>query len=664
MEYFKNDRSKNIFRKMKQRLNEEGFTPDAQLLSSMIHSMPLNVFAKDREGTFIYTNDFYCKSVGKTYQEVIGKNDYDIHPEELADKYREDDRRIMASRQAESIEEPWQHLGGSYSYIQVIKSPLFNNINREKVIGIIGIFWDITDRKKTEIQLAEERNLLRTLIDIVPDYIYVKDRESRFIVANKAVAHLMGAGGPDDLIGKTDHDYYLTTYADNFRHDELHVIKEEVPLLYKEESYRDPEGKVGWIKTSKLPLHNLENDVVGVVGIGHDITKEKENERERRRLEKQLQHAQKMETVGTLAGGLAHDFNNLLMGIQGHASLMETELDDDHPFWVHLKAIERCVKSANELNNQLLGFARGGKYEVKPIALNEFIDDTVEMFGRTRKELRIKKAFAPGLWIVEADRRQIEQVLLNLLINAWQAMGASGGRDIYLKTENVMLDESYVAPHETAPGRYAKISVTDTGKGMDERTRERIFDPFFTTKEIGRGTGLGLASAYGIIKNHDGMITVYSEPGQGTTFCIYLPASDKNTPQELAPDETIFKGSETILLVDDEESIRQVGRELLEAMGYRVLEAGNGEEAIEPYRKNQDDIDIVLLEMAMHKKGGDLACVRLKEMNPSIKVLLVGSSSIEGEAREVLRKSCDGFIEKPFNMKRLSAKIREIVDKK
>ena len=663
MDYCKPNLDQNIFRQMKQGLNEEGFTPDGQLLSSLIHSLPLNVFAKDREGQFIYANDFYCKSVGKTYKEVIGKNDYDVHPRELADKYREDDKRVMDSCQAESIEEPWQHLGGTYGYVQVIKSPLFNNINREQVIGIIGIFWDITSRKKTEIELAEERNLLRTLIDNVPDYIYAKDPESRFIVANKAVAHMMGAGSPDDLIGKTDHDYYLHTDADNFRYDERHVIKEKEPLLYKEESYRDQEGNVGWILTSKLPLHNIEDEVVGVVGIGRNITKQKENERERRRLEKQLQHAQKMETIGTLAGGLAHDFNNLLMGIQGHTSLIETEIDANHPFWEHLKAIEECVLSASHLNSQLLGFARGGKYEVKSIVLNELIDDTVEMFGRTRKELRILKDFETDLWMVEADGRQIEQVLLNLFINAWQAMGESGSKDIYLKTENVLLDEAYVAPHSVAPGRYAKISITDTGKGMAEQTCQRIFDPFFTTKEIGCGTGLGLASAYGIIKNHSGIITVYSEPEQGTTFSIYLPASDKNEQQAVTLDNKIIKGSETILLVDDEAMILDVGKAMLEKLGYRVVVADGGGPAIEVILKLGNEIDLVILDLIMPNMDGNKTFDRIREIQPDCPVMISSGYSINGQAAEIMKRGCDGFIQKPFQLSTISQAVRKILDK-
>ncbi|MEJ2040632.1 MAG: PAS domain-containing protein, partial [Desulfosarcinaceae bacterium] len=577
MDRHNSNSGKKFFKQMKHPLIKDGYKPESQLLSSLIHSLPLNVFAKDRDGRFIFANDFYCRSVGKTYKDLIGKDDFEIHPAELAEKYREDDKRIMDLCQAESIEEPWQSIGGEYGYIQVLKSPLLNT--HQQVIGIIGIFWDITDRKNTELELAEERNLLRTIIDIVPGYIYVKDREGRFILANKAVAGLMGTQDPEDLIGKSDFDFYSGTDAENFRKDERQILKEEKPFVDTEESFYSPEGQLEWLLTNKVPLRNIDGEITGIVGMGLNITKRKEAELEREKLKVQLLHAQKMETVGTLAGGLAHDLNNLFMGIQGHASLIATDIDPSHPFWLNIKAIEEYVQSATALTNQLLGFARGGKYEIKPTAFNELIDRVAEMFSRTHKEICILKTFDPKLQVVEVDRRQMEQVLLNLFINAWQAMPDGG--DLYLRTDNVMLDAPMVAPHSIEPGPFARISVTDTGTGMDEKIRQRIFDPFFTTKEIGRGSGLGLASAYGIVKNHGGIISVYSEPGRGTTFNIYLPVSDKDAEEDIVREKKIVQGAGTILIVDDEKMVTDVGQAMLERLGYRVIVAEGGIKAVE-----------------------------------------------------------------------------------
>ena len=263
---------------------------------------------------------------------------------------------------------------------------------------------------------------------------------------------------------------------------------------------------------------------------------------------------------------------------------------------------------------------------------------------------------------MELDQGQIDQVLLNLYVNAWQAM--PGGGDLYIDTSNVLLDDNYVEPFGVTPGNYVKISVTDTGVGMDEAVRKRIFEPFFTTKEIGSGTGLGLASAYGIIRNHGGIINVYSEKGKGTTFNIYLPASQKEvSSEEKRPEEEILKGTETILFVDDEDIVLDVGRDILEAMGYKVLSARSGKEAVEIYGKHKDEIDLVVLDMVLSDMGGGEVYDIMKEADPDIKVLLSSGYSVQGQASGILERGCDGFIQKPFDIKALSHTIREILDK-
>jgi PAS domain S-box-containing protein len=382
---------------------------------------------------------------------------------------------------------------------------------------------------------------------------------------------------------------------------------------------------------------------------------------EQKRLEAQLQQAQKMESIGTLAGGIAHDFNNLLMGIQGRTSLMLMDSDSSHSRFGHLKGIEDYVKSAVDLTRQLLGFARGGKYEIKPTDLNEFIKKQNRMFGRTTKEINIRGKYEKNLWTTEIDKGQIEQVLLNLYVNSWQAM--PGGGSLYIQTENIVIDEFFIRPYHVEPGKYVKISVTDTGVGMDKATQQRIFDPFFTTKEMGRGTGLGLASAYGIIKNHNGFIDVYSERGEGTTFNIYLPASEKEAVNEEEVNEELFRGIETLLLVDDEDMIVDVGCGIIEKLGYKSLTAKSGEEAIGIYKKNHDKIDMVIIDMIMPDMDGGETYDKLKEINPDVKVLLSSGYSINGQATEILERGCNGFIQKPFNMADLSKKIREILDK-
>ena len=380
------------------------------------------------------------------------------------------------------------------------------------------------------------------------------------------------------------------------------------------------------------------------------------------RLESQLQHAKKMESIGTLAGGIAHNFNNLLMGIQGNASIMFLDIDSSHPRHKNLKNIEKLVDNGAKLSAQLIGYAREGKYEVKPTSLNQLVKDTSDTFGMTKKEITVHQELSERLHGIEADQGQIEQILLNLYVNAVDAM--PGGGNLFLKTMNVTDKDMSGKLYKAKPGNYVLLTVRDTGIGMDKETRERIFEPFFTTKGLASGTGLGMASAYGIVKGHGGYIDVDSEKGKGTTFSIYLPATEKMIQEKKVSSDELVKGKGTVLLVDDEKMFLEVGEELLTHLEYEVLLAENGREALELYKKNQDEIDLVLLDMVMPVMGGGEAFDRMKEINTNVKVLLSSGYSLEGEAKEILKRGCDAFIQKPFKMEQLSQKLREILDKK
>ena len=397
----------------------------------------------------------------------------------------------------------------------------------------------------------------------------------------------------------------------------------------------------------------------GLYGVARDITERKRSEEERLLLEAQLRQAQKMEAIGTLAGGIAHDFNNLLMAIQGNASLMLFDLSQKHEHFERLRNIEKLVDSGSRLTSQLLGYARKGRYEVRAINLNQTVQDACETFNRTKKEIRIKLQLDKNLAPIEADAGQVEQVLLNLLVNAADAM--RGGGTITIRTANTTHEEMKGKLYNPKPGKYVLLSVSDTGIGMDEKTKERIFEPFFTTKEMGRGTGLGLASTYGIIKGHGGFIDVDSQPGKGATFCIYLPASAKKVSKTQRGLEKIPRGQETVLLIDDEDMVLEIGRALLETMGYHVVTAKDGEEAIALYENEGSEIDLVLLDVVMPGLGGGEVYDRLKTMNPDMKCLLLSGYSIDGEASEIIQRGCDGFIQKPFKLRDLSKSIREIL---
>jgi CheY-like chemotaxis protein len=336
-------------------------------------------------------------------------------------------------------------------------------------------------------------------------------------------------------------------------------------------------------------------------------------------------------------------------------------VNEDQPHHERLRNIERQVQSGARLTSLLLGYARKGKYEVKPFSLNQLVEQTAYTFGRARKEFTIHQRLSDDLHTVEGDTSQIEQILLNLFVNAAEAMPHGG--DLILETMNVTDKDMRGKLYKPKRGNYVLLKVTDTGTGMDKKTQDRIFEPFFTTKEMGRGTGLGLASVYGIIKAHEGYVDVDSQQGRGTTFCIFLPASEEGVPKSVRPSAGVVKGTESILLVDDEDIVREASKDLIEAMGYRVFTAKDGREAIEVYKSNRDDIDVVLLDVVMPNMGAREAYDILKELDPDIKVLLFSGYSIDGQATEILERGANAFIQKPFSIEELSGKIREVLDK-
>ncbi|MFC2146613.1 ATP-binding protein [Acidobacteriota bacterium] len=497
---------------------------------------------------------------------------------------------------------------------------------------------EIAERKLVEEALRESEEKFRQVVENANDAIFILQDDVVKFPNPKTV----------EMLGYSKEELEKVPF-NSFIHPEDKDMDIGEPTY----SFRviNKANKVLWVDLNRVPMHWEGRPAA--LNFFRDVT-------EKKRLEEQLMQAQKMEAIGTMAGGIAHDFNNLLMGILGNASLILSEISANHPYHTEIKNIEQYAQNGAHLTRQLLGFARGGKYEVIPSDLNRLIKKTTEMFSHTRKEIRIYDKYETDNRTVNIDQGQIEHVLMNIYVNAWQAM--PGGGDIYVQTENITLDENDAQSYGLKPGNYVKASITDTGIGMDETTRQRIFEPFFTTKELGRGTGLGLAAVYGIIANHDGSIRVYSEKGKGTTFIIYLPASEKEVPKEKKLPEEFFMGTETVLLVDDEDMVSEIGKRLLQRLGYKVLVAGSGKEAVEMYDKNKDKIELVILDMIMPGMGGGEVFERLKTINPGIKVLLSSGYSLNGRASQIMARGCQGFIQKPFNLKVLSKKVRSILD--
>ncbi|MFC1883273.1 response regulator [Thermodesulfobacteriota bacterium] len=522
---------------------------------------------------------------------------------------------------------------------------------------------EIEDRKITERALKESEKKFRDLFDSISDLIYAQDIEGKFLSVNHVLLKTWGYD-PEDLIGDTALELMDPKSRPLFESKYLKKVKDDgsyhgIAKLFTKK------GEKFYIEF-KSTLVCPEEGEPYISGIGREVTDRILAQRKIDELQDQILQAKKMEAIGTLAGGIAHDFNNLLMGIQGNASLLLFDIDPKDKKYGKTKkkieTIEKLVQDGANLTNQLLGFARGGKYESRPADLNKIIAKHNHLFKRTKKEIVINEKFEKNLWTVEVDRSQIEQALLDIYVNAVQAMPQGG--NLSVQTENVSLNQEPATPFEVSPGRYVKLAIIDSGIGMDETTRQRIFEPFFTTKGMGRGSGLGLASVYGIIKNHGGFIDVRSSKGEGTIFEIYLPAIERERIKKEDVPERIHKGEGTILLVDDEEMILEVGKKMLKKLDFKVLTAEGGKEAVRLYKRKRGKIDIVILDMIMPDMSGGKTYDKLKETDPEVKVLLSSGYSINGEASEILERGCDGFIQKPFRLEKISQKIMEIMDKR
>lgn len=550
---------------------------------------------------------------------------------------------------------------GLYQHIKDMNKELEANITKmetsEKELTKANkeLQKDILMRKQAEKALRQAEENYRSIFENAVDGIFQIAPEGYYINANPALARIHGFETPEELI----HD--VTSISSQLCVDEkqydtfLRRLDQEGAVSNLEMQMYRKNGQTSWVLINAHVVRNTKAPLLYYEGTLKDIT-------ETKILETRLRQVQKMEAVGTLASGIAHDFNNLLAGIQGFTALSLLDIEPSHPNYEKLKQIEQQVKSGAKLTRQLLGFARGEKYEVQPTNMNDILEKTAALFGRTRKEIGMQQLCDQALWSVEVDRGQMEQVLMNLYVNAWQAM--PNGGNIYLETENIFWDDEQAIPLAIQPGRYVKITVTDTGCGMDENTKERIFEPFFTTKKTGKGTGLGLATVYGIIKGHKGMIQAYSQPGQGTTFTIYLPASEKEVIMETCPTDNTARGTETILLVDDEKVVLQVNKELLESLGYRVYAAGSGQEAIAVYMEKRNKIDLVILDMIMPGISGAETFDHLREINPEMQVLLCSGYRMEDDAQTIMPGGFCGFIQKPFTLGDLSQKLREVLDQK
>jgi len=517
---------------------------------------------------------------------------------------------------------------------------------------------EIATRLRAEEALASERNLLRTLIDNLPDYIYTKDTSARFVLSNQAHLELLQAPSEGDLAGKSVYDVFSEELASRHDKDDRQVLNFGQAIRDREDEFVDHLGRTRSHLTTKLPLVDRTGQTVGLIGVGRDITDHKQ-------LEEQLFQSQKMEAIGRLAGGIAHDFNNILTAILGYAEFSELSLSADDPLRANLEEIHRAGTRAAELTRQLLAFARKQIIEPRVVNVNEVILKMNKMLSRLIGEnIELVKELEPELGLTKMDPSQFEQIVINLVVNARDAM-PQGGR-VVLETHNVDLDDEYCRQNvEVSPGSYIQLSVSDTGIGMDARTRSQVFEPFFTTKEKDKGTGLGLATCYGIVKQAGGHIWLYSEPANGTTVKIYLPHTSESKPEQTSSElSTIpLEGTETILLVEDEPSVRELAKQILAKQGYKVLTAPTVDEVLQLAQDYAGPIDLIVTDVVMPKMGGRQVAEHIGRVRSGIKVLFMSGHTENAIVHQGVLETGTEFLSKPFTPTGLARKVREILER-
>ena len=635
--------------------NEERFR-------TLVNTIPDLIWLKDADGVFLNCNKTFERFLGAKEDDIIGKTDYDFVDKELAEFFREHDRKAMTAGKASSNEE-WITFAddGHHALLYTTKIPMHDIKGR--LIGVLGVGRDITDLKRAEQELRESRKQYLDLVEETPDLITRVDMEGRLLFVNHAAMDIFGLAPEEclsrlafDFIHPEDRDATIAAFQawlkgseENFTHENRQVAID---------------GRVHHMAWAIRAEKDESGNISGFAGAARDSTGLKRAEEEKARLESQLHQAQKMESVGSLAGGVAHDFNNMLGVILGHASLALLKLDPSYPLYGHLEEIRKAAERSADLTQQLLTFARKQTIAPKVLDLNDAVASMLNMLQRLIGE-RIQLTWQPAadLWPLKLDPSQINQILTNLCVNARDSIGDIGR--ITIETGNSFIDGEYCANHvDVLPGEYVRLVVSDNGCGMDNETMQRIFEPFFTTKEMGKGTGLGLATVFGIVMQNNGSINVYSEPGLGTTFTIYLPRHAGNAEQVTREGMAMSapRGQETILLVEDEAAILDMATMILTEQGYTVLGANTPAEAIRLDNEHVGEISLLITDVIMPEMNGKDLAHHLQSLHPLLKCLFMSGYTADAIAWHGVLDEGVNFIQKPFSLYDLAIKVREVLD--
>ncbi len=630
---------------------------DVLLSSDLLETLPDAIVAVDREGTIVQINSQTQSLFGYTRLELIGQKVEILVPEASHAQHHQHRASFAETpktrRMGADLDLYGRRRNGSEFPVEISLSPL----HTDKGLFVLSAIRDISDRKRiaeelrraneelhrrTTEQLGEYRTRMASIIDTSEDAIYGKDLNGMITSWNKGAERIYGYT-PDEIIGK-----HISILAPSDRTDEIPEILRKIARGETVDHFESmrvaKDGRILNVSISVSPLQSAQGEIIGASAIARDITAQK-------KAEGQLHQSQKMEAIGRLAGGVAHDFNNILGIISACAEFLRDRIENAEPAQ-YIENIKKATERGSALTRQLLTFSRSSAIQPRLLDVNERLRDVGKLLrplmGDDVEILIVAKSPAA---VVEADPGQLDQIVVNLAVNARDAMPRGGKFILETRTEN--FDEEFAEQHQNmAAGKYILLAVSDTGTGMDEATVSRIFEPFFTTKEVGKGTGLGLATVYGIVKQSAGHIMVYSEPGHGTTFKIYLPSADhKIGLGSKAEVETVSpkRHGTTILLVEDDETMRSLTRQLLQQHGYTVLEADDGKSALDVVESRKGPIDLVLTDVVMRRMSGPELVERLHASHPDLKAVFMSGYTGELIAeREVLKRGIT-LLEKPFS---------------
>ena len=628
---------------------------------TILENIEDSYFEVDIAGNFTFFNDSLCRLLGYSRDETMGMNNKQYMDKENAQKVYQTFNKVYTTGEPQ-ISFDWEIIRKDCTKRFIESSVSLIRNSKSEQIGFRGVVRDVTDRKQAEIALKESEKKFKELFDNAPVGYHEFDIEGRITSVNRTELEMLGCT-LEERIGQFV--WSSITEVEKSRQTVLGKLAGVIPPSKNlERTYHRKDGTTFPVLIQDQLLRDPEGKIIGIRSTIQDISEPKRAEQEMTALQDQLRQSQKIEAIGRLSGGIAHDFNNILTIISGNAQLSLLDLREGDPLRANIEEIKGASERAADLTRQLLAFSRKQIMEMQVLDLNHVVQGLDKMLHRLLGEdIDLVTVLPEGIGKVKADPGQIEQVIVNLAVNARDAM-IEGGK-LTIETADVELDEEYAHKHiAVQPGRYVMFSVSDTGVGMTSEVKERVFEPFFTTKEQGKGTGLGLSTVYGIVKQSGGNIWIYSEPGQGTTFKIYLPQVDEPLTEEKEEVvKEIPRGNETILVVEDEETVRKLAIRLLKSQGYRVLEAPDGGKALLLCEKLKERIHLILTDVVMPGMSGRKLVERLKEIHPEMKVLYMSGYTDNAILHHGILEPGINFMQKPFTLENLARKVREVLDK-